>query len=65
MTVCERFLTEVPTDVSLLSVLVDDTAYQPGPDTWVYVSPSETTPGPRGSPVRRWSSWTASRSAIS
>ena len=43
-TVCERFLTEVPTDVSLLSVLVNDTAYQPGPDTWVYVSPSETTP---------------------
>ena len=42
--VCERFLTEVPTDVSLLSVLVNDTAYQPGPDTWVYVSPSETTP---------------------
>jgi hypothetical protein len=44
VTVCERFLTEVPTDVSLLSVLVNDTAYQPGPDTWVYVSPSETTP---------------------
>jgi hypothetical protein len=44
VTVCERFLTEVPTDVSLLSVLVDSTAYQPGPDTWVYVSPSETTP---------------------
>jgi hypothetical protein len=44
VTVCERFLTEVPTDVSLLSVLVDGTAYQPGPDTWVYVSPSETTP---------------------
>ena len=42
--VCERFLTEIPTDISLLSVLVDDTAYQPGPDTWVYVSPSETTP---------------------
>jgi len=44
VTVCERFLTEVPTDVSLLSVLVDNTAYQPGPDTWIYVSPSETTP---------------------
>ena len=44
VTVCERFLTEVPTDVSLLSVLVNGTAYQPGPDTWVYVSPSETTP---------------------
>lgn len=42
--VCERFLTDVPTDVSLLSVLVNGTAYQPGPDTWVYVSPSETTP---------------------
>ncbi len=42
--VCERFLTEVPTDVSLLSVLVNDTAYQPGPSTWQYVSPSETTP---------------------
>ena len=43
-TVCERFLTEVPTDVSLLSVLVNGTPYQPGPTTWVYVSPSETTP---------------------
>jgi hypothetical protein len=42
--VCERFLTEIPTDISLLSVLVDDQAYQPGPDTWVYVSPSDTTP---------------------
>jgi len=42
--VCERFLTEVPTDVSLLSVLVDGTAYQPGPDTWVYVSDTQTTP---------------------
>jgi hypothetical protein len=44
VTVCERFLTEVPTDVSLLSVLVNGTAYQPGADTWIYVSPSETTP---------------------
>jgi hypothetical protein len=44
VTVCERFLTEVPTDVSLLSVLVNGTAYQPSADTWVYVSPSETTP---------------------
>lgn len=44
VTVCERFLTEVPTDVSLLSVLVNGTAYQPSADTWIYVSPSETTP---------------------
>ncbi|HET9156496.1 MAG TPA: adventurous gliding motility lipoprotein CglB [Myxococcaceae bacterium] len=44
VTVCERFLTEVPTDVSLLSVLVNGTASQPGPDTWVYVKPTETTP---------------------
>ena len=49
--VCEQFLTEVPTDVSLLSVLVKGKAYQPGADTWVYVSPSQTTsvthkPGP-------------------
>ena len=43
-TVCERFLTDVPTDVSLLSVLVNGTAYQPGPETWVYVPPTETTP---------------------
>ncbi len=49
--VCERPLTEVPTDVSLLSVLVNDTAIQPGADTWVYVPPGSTTsvtgqPGP-------------------
>ncbi|MGZ6078117.1 MAG: hypothetical protein ACXWK6_09950, partial [Myxococcaceae bacterium] len=49
--VCEQPLTDVPTDVSLLSVLVNDKPYQPGPTTWVYVSPSETTsvthkPGP-------------------
>jgi len=44
VTVCERFLTEVPSDVSLLSVLVKGTPYPSGPDTWVYVSPSETTP---------------------
>ncbi len=49
--VCEQFLTEVPTDVSLLSVLVNGKAYQSGADTWVYVSPSQTTsvthkPGP-------------------
>ena len=44
VTVCERFLTEVPTDVSLLSVLVNGTAHQPGPDTWIYVKPTETTP---------------------
>ncbi|HVP59673.1 MAG TPA: adventurous gliding motility lipoprotein CglB [Myxococcaceae bacterium] len=49
--VCERPLTEVPTDVSLLSVLVNGTAIQPGPETWVYVPPGSTTsvnalPGP-------------------
>jgi len=42
--VCERFLTEVPDDPQLLSVLVNGTPYPSGPDTWVYVSPSETTP---------------------
>jgi len=42
--VCERFLTEVPDDPQLLSVLVNGTPYASGPDTWVYVSPSETTP---------------------
>jgi len=48
---CEQFLTEVPTAVSLLSVLVNDKPVQPGPTTWVYVPPSGTTtvsnkPGP-------------------
>ncbi len=42
--VCERHITEIPTDISLLSVLVNDTAYQPGPETWVYVSETQTTP---------------------
>lgn len=49
--VCERPLTEAPDDVSLLSVLVNGTPSLPGPDSWVYVSPSQTTsvtgkPGP-------------------
>ena len=49
--VCERPLTEIPDDPQLLSVLVNDTPYPSGPDTWVYVSPSQTTsvthsPGP-------------------
>ncbi len=49
--VCERPLTQIPTDVSLLSVLVNGQSIQPGADTWVYVPPGQTTsvtgqPGP-------------------
>ena len=49
--VCERHITDVPTDVSLLSVLVNGIAYQPGPDTWTYVGPTDTTPSGDSGPA--------------
>jgi hypothetical protein len=38
--ICTRPLTEVPDDVSLLSVTLDGTAYLQGADTWLYQAPS-------------------------